>query len=76
MKKLLFSTMLLLAISTSFTSCRDTKKSDSIDAAIEKTSDATEGALEQTGKAIDNAVEQTKEAGEATKKAIDKVGGN
>ena len=76
MKKLLFSTILLLAIGTSLSSCRDTKKSDSIDDAVEKTSDATEGALEQTGKAIDNAVEQTKEAGEATKDAIDKVGGN
>ena len=62
MKKLLFSTILLLAISTSFTSCRDTKKSDSMDAAVEKTSEATEGALEQTGKAIDNAVARIRKA--------------
>ncbi len=76
MKKLLFSTILLLAISFSFTSCRDTKKSEAVEDAVKNTSEATEGALEQTGKAIDNAVEQTKEAGEATKKAIEKVGGN
>tara|TARA_R110000868_G_scaffold220257_3_gene471431 strand:+ start:36034 stop:36264 length:231 start_codon:yes stop_codon:yes gene_type:complete len=76
MKKLLFSAILLLAISFSFTSCRDTKKSETIKDAVENASEATEGALEQTGKAIDNAVEQTKEAGEATKKAIEKVGGN
>ena len=38
--------------------------------------DVVDQATSQTGKAIDNAVEQTKEAGEATKDAIKKVGGN
>lgn len=76
MKKLFLSIILLLAITFSFTSCRDTKKSESVEKAVEKASDATEGALEQTGKAIDNAVDKTKEAGEATKKAIEKVGDN
>ena len=76
MKKLFLGTLLLLAISISFTSCRDTKKSESVENAVDNAADATEGALEQTGKAIDNAVEKTKEAGEATKEAIEKVGDN
>lgn len=76
MKTLFFSAFLLLAISVSFTSCRDTKKSESVENAVQNAADETEGALEQTGKAIDNAVEKTKEAGEATKEAIEKVGDN
>lgn len=76
MKKLFLSTVLLFAVSFSFTSCRDTKKPDSIEEAVKNASDATEGALEETGKAIEKAVEKTKEAGEATKEAIEKVGDN
>lgn len=76
MKKLFLSTLLLIAFSFSFTSCGETKKTETVDEAIENAKDATEGALEETGKAIDNAVEKTKEAGEATKEAIEKVGDN
>lgn len=76
MKKLFLSTLLLLAISLTFTSCRDTKKTESVEDAVENATQATEGALEETGKAIDNAVEKTKEAGEATKEAIKKIGDN
>lgn len=45
MKKLFLSTILLLAISFSFTSCRNTKKSESIEKAVKNASDATEDAL-------------------------------
>lgn len=76
MKKLFLSTVLLLAISFTFTSCRDTKKSNSVEASVENAADATEGALEETGKAIDNAVNETKEAGEAAKNAVNKIGDN
>ncbi|MGZ0015962.1 hypothetical protein [Yeosuana sp. AK3] len=76
MKKLILSTLLLIAFSVSITSCRDTKKTESVEDAIENTKEATEGALEETGKAIDNAVEKTKEAGEAAKEAVEKIGDN
>ena len=76
MKKLFLSILLLLAISLTITSCRDTKKTESVEDAVENATQATEGALEETGKAIDNAVEKTKEAGEATKEAIKKIGDN
>lgn len=76
MKKLFLSTILLITLSLAFTSCRDTKKTDSIEVEAKKAGEAAEGALEQTGKAIDDAVKETKEAGEATKEAIEKIGDN
>lgn len=76
MKKLFLSTILLITLSLSFMSCRDTKKTDSIETEVNKAAEKTEGALEQTGKAIDDAVKETKEAGEATKDAIEKIGDN
>lgn len=63
-------------MSLTFTSCRDAKKIDSVEGAIENAVEATEGTHEEAGKAIDNAVNETKEAGEATKDAIDKIGGD
>ena len=47
MKKLLFSAALLLAISVTFTSCREE---------AEKTGDAIENAAEATGDAVGDAV--------------------
>jgi len=80
MKKLLLSAALLLALSMTFTSCRDTKKADSageaMEAAADDAAEATEGAMEEVGKAIDNAAEETKEAGEAVGDAVDKIDGN
>ena len=73
MKKVILCTILIIVISYSFTSCRDTKKSESIENAVENAADATEGALEQTGKAIDEAAEKTKEAAEATQEAVEKT---
>jgi len=73
MKKVILSTILIIAIGYSFTSCRDTKKTETIENAVENAAEATEGALEQTGKAIDEAAEKTKEAAEATKEAVEKT---
>jgi len=87
MKKLVWSTILLLALTITFVACRDTKKADSVEEAIENAgdaiedatndaADAAEGAFEETGKAIDDVVKETKEAGEAAKEAVDKIEGN
>jgi len=61
MKKLLFSAALLLAISVTFTSCREE---------AEKTGDAIENAAEATGDAVGDAVEATGEAIEAAGDAM------
>ena len=85
-KTLLLSTVLLLALSLTFTSCRETKNesvedtlenaADAVEDAADDAADATEGALEEAGKAIDNAVDEVKEAGEATKDAVDEIDGD
>ena len=80
MKKSLLSIALIFALGLSFTSCRDTKKADSVEVTIEnaaeETAEATEGALERTGKALDNVVEETKEAGEAVENAAKEIDGD
>jgi hypothetical protein len=76
MNKLFLSIVLLMTMNFSLTSCRETKKTESIENAVEDATKATEGALEQTGKAIDNAAEKTKEAVKASKDAIEKAGKN
>ncbi len=80
MKKLLFSSAMLLALGLSFTSCRDTdKKEDSviiIEKEVEKVPAKTEGALEKAGKAIDNAAKEVKEAGKAVDSAAKEVVGD
>ena len=68
MKKLLFSAALLLALSVSFTSCRDVK--EKTDAA----GDAVESAADAAGEAVDNAVEATDAA--AKDKLKEATGGN
>lgn len=70
MKKLVISFIIVLTMSFSFNSCRNTeKKSDDVDVKIEKAADKTaketEGVLEKAGKAIDKAAQETKEAGKA-----------
>ena len=57
MKNLLLSSILLLALS--FTSCRDTKKSESVGDAIENAADAA-------GDAVENAADAAGDAAEAT----------
>ena len=68
MKKLLLSSILLLALSLSFTSCRDAKKGESIQDSIENAadaaSDAVENAAEATGEAVESAANATGEAAE------------
>lgn len=81
MKKLLLSTVLVLALSLTFTSCRDTEKKaddmgDTIEKAADDVADETEGALEKAGKAIDNAAKEVKEAGKAVDSAANQVVGD
>lgn len=64
MKKLVLSTVIVLALSLSFTSCRDSKKADSIEDAVENASDAVENAAEATGEAVESAANATGEAAE------------
>ncbi|WP_223549025.1 hypothetical protein [Aestuariivivens sp. NBU2969] len=74
MKNTLLSMVLVLALVLSFTSCRDTKKSDTMEATIENATEATEGALEEAGKAMDEAAEATENAVEAAEDAVEAVG--
>ncbi len=82
MKKLVLNSVLIIALSFSFTSCRDTeKKSDDPTVIIieKKADDApkkTEGALEKAGRAIDNAAKEVKEAGKAVDNAAKEVVGD
>ncbi|TNJ42527.1 hypothetical protein KFZ70_02270 [Tamlana fucoidanivorans] len=79
MKNLVWSTALLLMLGFAFTSCRENKKGDDVNITIEKKVEATpeeEGTLEEAGKAIDNAVKEVKEAGEATKDAVNTLEGD
>ncbi len=92
MKKLLLSTVLVVALGLSFTSCRETEKKaddmgDAIENAADDTADAmedaaddaadkTEGALEKAGKAIDNATNEVKEAGKAVDGAAKEIVGD
>jgi peptidoglycan hydrolase CwlO-like protein len=78
MKKLLFSAALVLALSVSFTSCREVKEGadkagDAMENAAEETEDAVKGGFEATGEAMDNVVEETEEAVESVKDAIDEA---
>lgn len=83
MKKLVLSAALLLALSASFTSCREEDKKDvenamdntgdAIENAAEETGEAVEGGFEATGKAIDDAVNETEEAGESIKDAVNEA---
>ena len=79
MKKVFLSLILVVAMSLTFTSCRDTEnKADDVEVTIEKsavkTEKETEGALEKAGKAIDNAANETKEAGKAIEDAAKEIG--
>lgn len=84
MKKLFLSITLVLAMGLSFTSCRDTTKTDDVDDDVEIRIDAddvaddvevrTDGALERTGRAIDNAANEVKEAGKAIDSAAKEIG--
>lgn len=81
MKKLLLSSALAVALSLTFTSCRDTEnKADDMGDTIENTaddvSDKTEGALQKAGRAIDNAANEVKEAGKAVDSAAQEVVGD
>ena len=82
MKKLLLSSVLVIALSFSLTSCRETEKKANEPSVIviEKKADDTpkkvEGALEKAGKAIDNAAKEVKEAGKAVDKAAKEVVGD
>jgi predicted small secreted protein len=81
MKKLLLSTVLVVALGLTFTSCRDTEKKaddmgDAIETAADDVADKTEGALEKAGKAIDNAANEVKEAGKAIDSAATEVVGD
>lgn len=65
MKKLFLSTALLLVLSLSFTSCRETKKAESVEDVIENVGDAIESAAETTGdavEAVDSAIDTTGDA--------------
>lgn len=79
MKKVVLSIALVMAMGWSFTSCRETTKTDDVDDDVEihidgdDVSDKTEGALEKTGKAIDNATDEVKEAGKAVEDAAKEV---
>lgn len=78
MKKLLLSLTLVLAISLSFTSCRETEKKaddmgDTIEIHTDDVSDETEGALEKAGRAVDNATNEVKEAGQAIDSAAGEI---
>lgn len=81
MKKFLLCGALVFVVGLTFTSCRDNKKADSAEEALQNTGKAidnaaktTDGALEQTGKAIDNAVDATDDAIKATGEAIKSAG--
>ena len=81
MKKSLLSAALILALSVSFTSCRETEKNSEdkviiIEKETEKIPEKTEGALEKAGKAIDNAAKEVKEAGKAVDSAAKEVVGD
>ncbi|AJR03234.1 hypothetical protein [Siansivirga zeaxanthinifaciens] len=75
MKKLLLSAVLLTALSLTFTSCKDSNKTVTIEEAVDSAVEATEDAVEATEEAVDDAVEATEEAmddaAESTKKAVD-----
>jgi len=70
MKKLLLSTALLLALSFTFTSCRDTKK-ESVEDSIENAGDAIEDAADAAAEAIEDAGE---EASDAVEDALESAG--
>lgn len=82
MKKLLFSSALVLALGLSFTSCRDTEKKTTdpevivIEKKVESAPEKEEGALQKAGKAIDNAANEVKEAGKAVDNAAKEVVGD
>ncbi len=86
MKKLLLSAALLLALSVTFTSCREENKTDAENAmentgeamenAAEETGEAAEDGFEATGEAMDNAVEETEEAAESVGDAIEEATDN
>ncbi|HUH26864.1 hypothetical protein [Gelidibacter sp.] len=80
MKKLLFSSAMVLALGLSLTSCRDTdKKEDSviiIEKEVDKAPEKADGALEKAGRAIDNAAKEVKEAGKAVDSAAKEVVGD
>jgi TRAP-type C4-dicarboxylate transport system substrate-binding protein len=83
MKKLIFTGALLLALSATFTSCREEDKNDAenameqtgdaIEEAAQDTEEAAEGGFQAVGEAIDNAVNETEEAGEAVEDAVDEA---
>src|SRR5690554_3108470 len=58
MKKLLLSTVLLLCLSLTFTSCRDTKTEDAADA-MENAADAMEDAADDMEATADDAMDAT-----------------
>jgi len=75
MKKLLLSLALLLALSISFTSCRDTKKSaddavENVGDAMDDAADAVEETAEDAGDAVDNAIDAVGDAVDATVDAV------
>lgn len=80
MKKLLFSSAMVLALGISLTSCRDTDKKEESVIIIEKEVDKgpgkADGALEKAGRAIDNAAKEVKEAGKAVDSAAKEVVGD
>jgi gas vesicle protein len=78
MKNVVLSITLVLAMTLSFTSCRETEKKaddvgDSIENAADKTEKEAEGKLEKAGKAVDNVVDETKEAGKAVEDAVKEI---
>ena len=71
MKKLLLGTTLLLALSLTFTSCKDNKKAESMEEGIENAAEATEDAMEDAADAVSEAAD---DAGEAVEDAAEETG--
>ena len=59
MKKSILSMALIMALGLSFTSCRDTKKADSVEDAVENATEAAGDAIEEAAEATGDAVEVT-----------------
>ena len=77
MKKLVLSTVILLTLSLSFTSCRDSKKADSVEEAVENAAEATGEVIEDAAEAVEDAAvatgEAVEDAAESANKEIEKV---
>jgi len=69
MKKVLLSTVLVLALALSFTSCRDTKEKteDAVENAADAASDAVDSTKETAGDAVDDVKEAADDAVEDAK---------